>query len=163
MQRIIDAIDHRILRFLQDDARLPNAEIARALEMAPSAVHLRTRRLEERGVIQGYNARVDPPSVNRGLAAFVHLRTDEALASSDVAEAVAALAGVLEVHDIAGEDCYLVKVRVPDIAELHRFLREDLGAVPGVRSTRTTIVLKTIAEHTNLPIPSPLEMTAKDL
>ncbi len=163
MQRTIDATDRRILELLQGDARLPNAEIARCLEMAPSAVHQRTRRLEERGVIQGYNARVDPPSVNRSLAAFVHLRTDEALASFSVAEAVAALPGVLEVHDIAGEDCYLIKVRVPDIAELHRFLREDLGAVPGVRSTRTTIVLKTIAEHTNLPIPSPVIVAAKEL
>ncbi|MFT7669251.1 MAG: Lrp/AsnC family leucine-responsive transcriptional regulator [Planctomycetota bacterium] len=160
MQRIIDRVDLQILSLIQSDARLPNAEVARNLGMAPSAIHQRLRRLEERGVIQGYSARVDPDSVDRGLLSFVHVSTNEALGCFDVASAIAVLPGVLEVHDIAGEDCYLLKVRARNTTDLHRFLREDLGAIPGVRSTRTTIVLKTIAERVDLPIPDSLETQA---
>lgn len=159
MQRTIDATDLRILNLVQTDARLANAEIARNLGMAPSAIHQRLRRLEERGVIQGYSTRLDPTALARSLVAFVHIATDEPLGSYEVAEAVGALPGVMEVHDIAGDDCYLIKVRMPDIAELHRFLREQLGRVPGVRSTKTTIVLKTISERMDLPIPSPESLT----
>lgn len=157
MQRIIDPIDLKILKLIQSDARLPNAEVARNLGMAPSAIHQRLKRMEERGVIQGYAARVNPEAVDRSLLSFVHVGTDEELGSFEVAEAMATLPGVLEVHDIAGEDCYLLKVRAADTGDLHRFLREDLGAVPGVRSTRTTIVLKTISERVELPIPVSLE------
>jgi Lrp/AsnC family leucine-responsive transcriptional regulator len=73
---------------------------------------------------------------------------------------MSSLPGVLEVHDIAGDDGYLLKVRAADTDALHRFLREDLGSLPGVRSTRTTIVLKTISEHSDLPIPISLESPA---
>ncbi|MFT7485284.1 MAG: Lrp/AsnC family leucine-responsive transcriptional regulator [Candidatus Paceibacteria bacterium] len=157
MPRTIDQVDLQILKLVQSDARLANAEVARNLGMAPSAIHQRLKRLEERGVIRGYSARVDPGSVDRGLLSFIHVSTDEALGKFDVAAAIAKLPGVLEVHDIAGEDCYLLKVRAADTSHLHQFLREELGAIPGVRSTRTTIVLKTISERVDLPIPSSLE------
>ena len=119
--------------------------------MAPSAVFQRLRKLEEAGTIQGYAARVDPERVERGLLAFVHLRTDERLDDFGVPAALAAIPDVLEVHDIAGEDCYLVKVRCAGTDELHALIRERIGAVPGVRSTRTTIVLKTFLERTAIP------------
>lgn len=152
---MIDAIDLRILGQLQANARTSNADLARTLGMAPSAVLQRIRKLEERGVVQGYGARIDPGAVSRGLVAFIHLRTEEALAETTIAEAVAAIPGVLEVHDIAGEDCYLLKVRAADTDALHRLIRTQIGAVPGVTGTRTTIVLKTIAECQQLPIPQP--------
>ncbi len=157
MKRPIDGIDREILKLIQTSARLPNAEVARNLGMAPSAIHQRLRRLEEHGVIQGYSARVDPQALDRGLLAFVQLKTEESLGSFRIAEAVAQLPGVLEVHDIAGDDCYLLKVRAQDTGDLHRFLREELGSLQGVHSTRTTIVLKTISERMDLPIPAALE------
>jgi Lrp/AsnC family leucine-responsive transcriptional regulator len=150
---MIDSTDAHLLDLLQSNARTSNAELARHLEMAPSAVHQRVRKLEERGVVQGYAARVDPRAVARGLAAFIHLRTTEKLAETLIPEAVAKIPGVLEVHDIAGDDCYLVKVRVADPDALHQLIRQEIGAVPGVLSTRTTIVLKTFAEHHDLPLP----------
>ena len=150
---MIDDTDLRLLQHLQTRARTSNADLARHLEMAPSAVHQRVRRLEERGVVRGYEARIDPQAVGCGLLAFVHLRTDERLADNDVGEEVARIPGVLEVHDVAGEDCYLLKVRAADTDDLHRLLHEGIGAVPGTLSTRTTIVLKTFAERTDLPLP----------
>ncbi len=149
---MIDSVDRKLLGLLQADARVSNAALARDLGMAPSAVHQRVRRLEERGVLRGYTARVDPDSVGRGLLAFIHLRTEEALDDTDIPERVAQLPGVLEVHDIAGEDCYLVKVRAADPAALHRLIRRGFGGVPGVRSTKTTIVLKTFAERCEVPL-----------
>ena len=122
--------------------------------MAASAVHQRLRKLEERGVVQGYAVRIDPDAVGCGLLAFVHLRTEEALGDSHVADALAAMPEVLELHDVAGEDCYLAKVRARDTAHLHALIRERIAGIGGVRSTSTTIVLKTIQESAALPLGS---------
>ena len=157
MEHAIDDTDLRLLEELQAQARISNAELARRLEMAPSAIHQRVRRLEEQGVIQGYSTRLEPRSVRRGLLSFVHVRTSEELGDQSVAEALASVPGVLEVHDIAGEDCYLLKVRVADTEALHALLRGRLARIPGVLSTRTTIVLKTIAERVELPLPAVAE------
>ena len=154
---MIDATDLRLLELLQQGARTSNADLAREVEMAASAVHQRLRKLEERGVVQGYAVRIDPDAVGCGLLAFVHLRTDEALGDSSVAEAVAALPEVLELHDVAGEDCYLAKVRARDTAHLHALIRERIAGIGGVRSTSTTIVLKTIHESATLPLGSDAE------
>ena len=151
---MIDATDLRILDALQADARTTNADLARRLEMAPSAVHQRVRKLEERGVISGYAARVAPAAVGRGLLAFVHVATEDDLGDRDLPRRLADLSGVLEVHDVAGEDGFLLKVRVGDTDALHELLHERIGRVPGVRTTRTTIVLKTHAERVDLPLPA---------
>lgn len=150
--KTIDRTDWEILRRLQPEARTSLAELARHLQMAPSAVHQRVRRLESEGVVRGYQARIDPEAVGCGLLAFIHLRTRERLDEFRIAERIAALPGVLEVHDIAGDDCYLLKVRAADTNDLHRLIREEIGVVEGVESTKTTIVLKTISEHRNLPL-----------
>ena len=111
---MIDEMDRRILSLLQQDARLPNAEIARRVGMAPSATLERLRKLEERGVIQGYELRLDPKKLGLGVTAFIFIRAQEKAAEIDTGERLAQHPNVLEVHHIAGEDCYLVKVRVPD-------------------------------------------------
>lgn len=159
---MIDSVDGHLLSLLQADGRLSNAELARRLEMAPSAVFQRVRRLEERGLIQGYAARISPAAVDRALVAFIHLRTEERLAETHVPEALARIPDVLEVHDIAGDDCYLVKVRCAGTDALHSLIRDRIGAVPGVLSTRTTIVLKTFLERGELPIPGPSSGTSND-
>jgi Lrp/AsnC family leucine-responsive transcriptional regulator len=151
----MDANDLKILKILQADARTPNAEIARAVEMAPSAILERIRKLEERGVIQGYSARLDPIAVERRLLAFVFVSTDASLRDEDVVNAIEQLPEVLEVHDVAGEDSYLLKVRVADTEELHHFLREKLARVKRVSSTRTVFVLKSWKETSALPLPPP--------
>jgi Lrp/AsnC family leucine-responsive transcriptional regulator len=149
---MIDSTDCRILSILQSDARTANAEIARQLGMAPSAIFERIRKLEQRGVIRGYEARLAPKAVGLGLLAFVFVRSEEAAGATGTGRALAAIPEVQEVHHVAGEDCYLVKVRVADPEGLGRLLREKFGAIPAVRSTRSTIVLESVKESSELPI-----------
>lgn len=143
---MIDETDRTILTILQQNARTSNAEIARRVGLAPSAVFERIRRLEERAVIRGYHADVDPAAVDRGLIAFVSIGAGERSFEGTVGRALAALPAVQEVHHVAGDDCYLIKARVADIAALSALLRDGIGAIPQVRSTRTTIVLGTDKE-----------------
>ena len=147
---MIDEIDKQILNIIQQDARIANAEIARQVGLAPSAVLERMRKLEERGVIRGYAADIDAAQVDFGLTAFVAVRTRECCSETD--KSLAQIPEVLEVHDVAGEDSYLLKVRVKDARHLSQLLRERLRNVPNVAGTKTTVVLQTIKETTALPI-----------
>ena len=121
--------------------------------MAPSAVFERIRKLEERGVILGYAATVDPSALGIGLLAYVSVRGDETSGTPVLERALAAIPEVQEIHHIAGEDCFLIKVRTASTEALGRLLRDRIAAISQVRSTRTTIVLSTIKETTALPIP----------
>jgi Lrp/AsnC family transcriptional regulator, leucine-responsive regulatory protein len=153
IDRIIDEIDAHIASILQSNARETQADIARAVGLAPSAVLERIRKLEARGVIRGYGAQVDPRALGQGMLAFVAVRGSEGPSEEGIAKALAAFPEVLEVHLVAGEDCYLIKVRVSDAEQLGLLLRTRIGRIPGVQSTRTTIVLETVKETWRLPIP----------
>ena len=155
---MIDDIDGKILSILQNDARTSNAEIARRLAMAPSAILERIRKLETRGLIEGYEARLNPKALDMGLPAFIYVRADERIGSREIGDELAMIPEVQEVHHIAGEDCYLLKVRVDDTNALSDLLRQRLGPIDAIRSTRTTIVLSTIKETAQIPLPS----TAKE-
>jgi Lrp/AsnC family leucine-responsive transcriptional regulator len=152
---MIDEIDQAILRLLQENARMSNAEIARRVEMVPSAVFERVRKLEARGIIRGYEPRLAPKELGYGLVAFVFVRAEQLVGRCQTGELLAAIPEVQEVHHIAGEDCYLVKVRVADTDALGRLLRDAFGALSEVRSTRTTIVLSTLKETSQLPLGPP--------
>ena len=143
---MIDAIDRQILALLQPNARISNSAIARAIGMAPSAVLERIRKLEKRGVIRGYETRIDPAALDAELLAFVYVTTNETASDDSVGQQLAALPEVLEVHHVAGEDCYLAKVRAAGTGELGQVLQQSVGRIPCVVSTRTTIVLSTLKE-----------------
>lgn len=149
---MLDATDLAILARLQANARTSNADIARKLGMAPSAILDRIRKLESHGVIQGYAARIDPGAVGLGLTAFILVRTEERVGAGTIGHALARIPEVLEVHHVAGEDCYLVKARVRDTEALSHLLRERFGRLKGVRNTRSTIVLATVKESPALPL-----------
>jgi Lrp/AsnC family leucine-responsive transcriptional regulator len=150
--RTIDETDAKILGVLQENARTTQADIAKAVGLAPSAVLERMRKLEARGVIKEYVARVDPHVTNRALLAFVAVKTNEYGPEQPSAQALARIGEVLEIHHVAGEDCFLLKVRARDAEHLGRMLRTEIAAVPGVTSTRTTIVLETLKETSRVPI-----------
>ncbi|HEV8578040.1 MAG TPA: Lrp/AsnC family transcriptional regulator [Thermoanaerobaculia bacterium] len=152
---MIDEIDAKILNILQQNARTSNAEIARQIDMAPSAVLERIRRLETRGVIQGYEARLNPEALGLGLLAFVFVRSIGFEGEGRTLEMLAEIPEVQEVHHIAGEDCFLLKVRVPDAKTLGRLLRERIASAGAVHSTRTTVVLETVRESAQLPLRAP--------
>ena len=150
--RTIDDIDAQILTILQENARTTQAEIAKTVGLAPSAVLERMRKLEAKGVIREYAASIDPHVANRPLLAFVSVRTNEYGPEQPSAQALAELPEVLEIHHVAGEDCYLLKVRARDAEHLGQMLRCQIQAVGGVTSTRTTIVLETVKETSRIPI-----------
>ena len=150
---MIDDIDRKLLNFLQADARVSNAELARRVGMAPSGVLERVKKLEERGFIRGYEARLDAKRLGSGLVAFTFVRSDDRVGGIDSAKALAAIPEVQEVHHIAGEDCYLIKIRVADVEALGRLLREKIGVIPAIRSTRTTIVMETLKESGAVQVP----------
>jgi Lrp/AsnC family leucine-responsive transcriptional regulator len=156
----MDPIDTEIVRKLQDNARETQADIARAVGLAPSAVLERIRKLEGRRLIQGYAAELNAKALGLGMLAFVAVRTEEAGSENRIAHALSECAEVLEVHHVAGDDCYLIKVRARDAEHLGQLLRTRFGSIPGVRSTRTTIVLETIKETSRLPLPQNDEVPA---
>lgn len=162
MPRTIDDTDRRILALLQENARMTQTEVAKAVGLAPSAVLERIRKLESRGVITGYVALVDPHVIDQRMLAFVAVRTsvvgDE---ERQVAARLAAIPEVLEVHHVAGDDCLLLKMRARDAEHVGLLLRNQVTAVPGVRSTRTTIVLGSVKESPRLPIA--IEETEHDV
>jgi Lrp/AsnC family leucine-responsive transcriptional regulator len=154
---MIDDIDTKILDFLQDNARMAQADIARAVGLAPSAVLERVRKLEARGVLRGYSAVLDPQAIGQGMLAFIAVKSEEAPGDDSVARALALCPEVLEVHHVAGDDCYLLKVRARDAEHVGELLRHKFGRIKGVHSTRTTIVLETVKETCRLPLPAPRE------
>lgn len=147
---MIDALDKAIINILQQDGRTSNAEIARQVSLAPSAVLERIRKLEERRVIRGYSADIDPKALEYGLTAIIAVRTSEC--GEGVGEQLSAIPEVQEVHEVAGDDCFYIKVLSRDAESLGQFLREKVKAVSNVINTRTTVVLKTFKEGTLVPI-----------
>jgi Lrp/AsnC family transcriptional regulator, leucine-responsive regulatory protein len=150
---MIDDIDRKLLNILQEDARISNAELARRVGMAPSGILERVKKLEERGLIRGYQARLDSKKLGSGLVAFAFVKSDERVGGIESAESLAAIPEVQEVHHIAGEDCYLIKIRVADVEALGKLLREKVGVIPSIRSTRTTIVMETVKESATVLVP----------
>jgi Lrp/AsnC family leucine-responsive transcriptional regulator len=154
---MIDSIDEKILNILQGNARTSNAAIAREVGLAPSGVFERVRKLEEKGILQGYHARVEPKALSLGQLAFMFIRSNDRPGAVTTAERLAKIPEILELHHVAGEDCFLVKVRVRDAEALGLLLRERLSGIETITSTRTTIVLDTVKETSMLPIDNPQE------
>ena len=149
---MIDETDATILDLLQENARISQADVARVVGLAPSAVLERIRKLEARGVIRGYAALVDPHALEQPMLAFIAVRGEAAPGDDSIAHGLAQCPEVLELHHVAGEDCYLLKVRARDAEHIGLLLRHRFGRVPGVRSTKTTIVLATVKETPRLPV-----------
>ena len=152
---VLDPIDVKIIQSLQRNGRIAQVEIAREVGLAPSAVLERMRKLEARGVIQGYTTQVNPKAVGLGMLAFVAVRTAEVAGEDKVGQDLAAVPEVLEVHHVAGDDCFLIKIRARDAEHLGELLKTSIGRIAGVRSTRTTIVLGTLKESLQLALPEP--------
>jgi len=150
----LDSVDLKILNLMQANARISNADLARELEMAPSAVLERVKKLEQKKVILQYTTSINPAAVQQKLLAFIFIRSKEGFTcSTQTADALAKIPEVQEVHHIAGEDCFLVKVRTEDSASLMELMRNSLKKIPDILSTKTTIVLETVKEQQQLVIP----------
>ena len=144
----LDGYDRKILRALQGDARLTNAELARRVALSPSACHRRVQRLFREGYVLRTTAVVDPAKVGRGGLALVGVVLDRSTPESFAAFEAAArdLPFLLECHLVAGDFDYFLKVRVKDMEGFSRLHAERLIALPGVRQTRTFFVMKEVKD-----------------
>ena len=150
----LDATDLKIMRLMQDNARINNADIARELGMAPSGILERVKKLENKKVILAYHAKINPVAVGQKLLSYMFIKTVDIIGDETVGKQLAEIPEVLEVHDIAGDDGYLIKVRTSDNEGLVELMRKHLSKIGGITSTRTTIVLPTIKEEQNIVIPT---------
>ena len=138
----VDPTDRALIAALRANARATYAELARVVGLSAPAVHDRVRRLEQAGIVTGYHAAVAPVALGLGVSALVGIHQSDDVEQDDLA---ARLAGVAEIEDcwfVAGEEAFVVKVRVPDVDALEHTLGV-LRRIPGVARTRTTVVLST--------------------
>ena len=142
----LDPLDMRLLEALQRNARSTFADLGTLVGLKPPAVHERVKRLEQRGYIRGYAARLDPKRLGIELAAFVSAYTTADVEYERFHTAVARLPEVSEIHSVAGDESFVLKVMTRSTAHLDDFLTR-LKAVPGIARTRTTIVLSTPFER----------------
>ncbi len=150
---MIDEISMKILKILQDKARIPNVEVSRQVGLAPSAVLERIRKLEKNGIIDGYEVRLNPERFSRSQISFIHITTQfHTSGKGSIGDQLAAIPEIQEVHFIAGEDGYLVKARTANTEELGDLLRNQISRIEGVLSTRTTTVLHSYKETSRIPI-----------
>lgn len=150
----LDEIDRAILRELQANARISNAELGRKINLSPPAVHARVRRLEENGLIRRYVALLDPEVAGFEMLCLVNISM-ERHQRQDIERLKAAvrdMAEVLECHHVTGEFDYQLKVAVRNRKELERFVVDRLTAIPGIAHIRTSLVLSVIKTTTELPI-----------
>ncbi len=142
---MLDSTDIQILNILQDNGKITNAELARQIGMAPSGVLERVKKLENKGVIDGYEVRLNPKALGISLSTFIQIKTSDSVGSSDIGRELARMDEVQEVHWTAGEYNYLVKARVSSTETLAQLMKQ-FGEIPGVRDSRTTLVLDTLKE-----------------
>ena len=149
---MIDDVSLKILEILQKKARIPNVEVARQVGMAPSAVLERIRKLEKQGFIDGYEVRLNPKRFAKSLVAFVKVKLEKLDEQDKVGEVLARIPEVQEVHYVAGEDAFLVKIRAADTEALGHLTREKIACIAAVQSTQTAIALSTYKETARIPI-----------
>ncbi len=143
---LVEVIDRQIVALLSRDGRMSFTDLARRIGLSVSAAHQRVRRLEQRGVIKGYAALVSPEEVGRlPLTAFVSVKPFDPAAPDDAPRRLADLAAIEACHSVAGEESYILKVRVASPAALEELLQQ-IRAEAAV-TTRTTVVLSTPYEN----------------
>jgi Lrp/AsnC family transcriptional regulator, leucine-responsive regulatory protein len=148
----MDELDYRIVDLLQRDGRATQLEVSRTVGLSQPAVAERIRKLEERGVITGYSARVDAAKLGKDITAFIGVSIEHPKYFDGFARKVLAMPEVLEAHRVAGQDSYLLKVRTSNTKTLDTLLVETLRTISGVTRTHTTIVLSSIKEETYVHI-----------
>ncbi len=151
----LDSIDYRIINELQHDGGLSNVELARRVHLSPSPCLARVKALEAAGVIRRYVALVNPQALGLGLNVFINIslkeQSKEALATFE--QRIAEHDEVMECYLMTGDSDYLIRVAVPDIAALERFIIEQLTPIPGIEKIRSGFTLKQVRYKTALPTP----------
>ncbi|MFB4310145.1 Lrp/AsnC family transcriptional regulator [Actinomadura sp. GTD37] len=146
----MEEIDRQIMALLADDGRMSFTDLAKETGLSVSAVHQRVRRLQKRGVIQGFAAQLDSRQIGLPLTAFVSIKPIDPAAPDDAPDRLAHLQAIEACHSVAGDESYILKVRVASPNELEDLLQK-IRAAANV-ATRTTVVLSTPWESRRPPL-----------
>ena len=158
----LDTIDLQILKLLQVDGRMSNADLAQQVGLAPPTVLRRVKLLEERGYIRGYVALVDPLALGLTVTAFIFVETSSGCDLLGLSEFLTQLPGVQEVHHLIGEWCFLLKVRTQTPQTLEQIIYQQLRNHPAVRRTFTTLATSSTYETPAIPVPEPQAANARN-
>jgi len=153
----MDNTDLQILQILQKKARIPNVEVARSIEMAPSAVLERIKKLEAQGIIEGYEVRLNPDMFNCAMIAFIQIKLTTQARLIETGKLLSKIEQIQEVHHLAGEDCLMVKLRVSSNTELETILSTRIANLDVVKETKTLIALSTYKESAKIMLPEILK------
>ena len=137
----MEELDRRIIALLADDGRMSFTDLAKSTGLSVSAVHQRVRRLQKRGIVRGFTARLDLDEIGLPLTAFVSIKPIDPAAPDDAPDRLAHLDAIEACHSVAGEESYILKVRVASPGALEELLQQ-IRAAANV-ATRTTVVLST--------------------
>ena len=151
----LDAKDWQILSVLQDNARITNADLAQAVNLSPSPCLARVRALEASGVIHRYVSLLQPLALGLTVSVFIQVRLERQVESAleRFEAAIAERPEVMECYLMTGASDYLLRVVVPDVPALERFIVEFLSRVPGVGNIQSSFALKQVKYKTALPLP----------
>ena len=150
----LDRIDLKLLKLLQADGRITNLKLAETVALSPTAVLARTQRLQRDGYILGYEARLNPLKLGRGMMVFVEVLLDRTTPNvfNEFKAAVHVRDEIMECHMVAGGFDYLLKTRMADMAAYREFAGNVLWQLPGVRETRTYAVMEEVKDSARLPL-----------
>ncbi|MFT4826338.1 MAG: Lrp/AsnC family leucine-responsive transcriptional regulator, partial [Cryomorphaceae bacterium] len=154
LKMIVDGIDQKILHELQRNAKLTNAELAGRINLSPSPCLKRVKKLESSGLIRSYVALLDPASIGLDLNVFIFisLKAQARELLSEFENRVTSYDEVMECYLMTGEEDYLIRVAVPDVHALERFIVDKLSPMPEVEKIRSSVALKQVRYKTALPL-----------
>jgi Lrp/AsnC family transcriptional regulator, leucine-responsive regulatory protein len=150
----LDAVDRRILAALQQNGRISNLELAQAVHLSPAQANRRHRRLEARGLIRRYEARLDASQLGLSVLAFVHVTMEAGHIHQlqDFRQRIADLAAIQECHAVSGDFDYVLKVVAPDLKTLSALIMGTVMQLPGVNTVRSTVCLDEVKSTAALPL-----------
>jgi len=153
-QPTLDSLDRKILDALQADGRATNVELSSRVHLSAPQCFRRVRSLEERGVIRGYRAEVQPEALGLGVTAYVSLNIDGGQFGRvrDIEASIRDFPQILECHTVSGDYDYLLKVVARDLKSLSQFLTDRLMQVPGVDDVRSMICMEEVKARSPLPV-----------
>jgi Lrp/AsnC family leucine-responsive transcriptional regulator len=151
----LDNLDRRILETLQEDGKITNTKLAETVHLSPSPCLARVKRMEDSGFIQRYVALVDPKMVGLSLNVFVHVSLERQIKTElgRFESMIQIYPEVMECYLMSGDADYLIRVVVPDIEALERFILDKLSTIPGLAQIRSSFAMKQVKFKTSLPLP----------
>ena len=154
-QSAVEPTDRKILQLLAEDGRMSFTDLGKATGLSTSAVHQRVKRLERAGIIRGYQAILDPRALKANLLVFVEisLETQSPAVFDEFRRAVEKLPQIQECHLVSGQFDYILKCRIPEMAAYRQLLGDVVLTLPGVKESKSYVVMEEVKESFSLHIP----------